>query len=316
MNKAKLAHAITLALTGAALLGAASSAAAANITMYNTFTVESGGDLGHNNSTDGWTRVYDGSDPDTIATGPESQGNKGTIVPWVGTAGGALPFSYTGSSSLNWAAELENCGKLEISRADSIARYSAELATAGLANGAEIDTGAGAWQDNSATPTGWKHQTDIGQIKSSINLTITLTVARVDSPSSPGLVNDNFGITIFDGQDTNVGNYSHHGSWNCPGCATPRPFTNSNPFGTAGLNFLAYSDTVDMVNGLTFQAKAGHVYSVYLGGKGVGQWSQNVSDYALTITAVPEPATLGLFSVALAGMGAVRRHPAKPGTLA
>jgi hypothetical protein len=240
--------------------------------------------------TDGWTRTFDnGTTSPGLATGPESQGNKGTIVPWLGTGGG-LPFSYTGSSHLNWAVDLINNGVVQVSRADAFANY-------GVA--AEIDTGAGAWQDNSATPTGWKHQTDIGIIKTETDLTLTLNLQRLDAPSTPGLPNDNFGITIFTGTDTNTGNYSHHGSWNCPGCASPKPFTNSNPFGTAGLTYLTHDATVDTINGLTFTAKAGQYYTVYLGGAGVGSWSQNVSDYALTISAVPEPASLTLFGAGL-----------------
>ena len=300
MIETKLSKAAAMAIAGVALsAGAVSTASAAGITMYNTFTTASGGDLGHNSATDGWTRVYD-SNGDGTATGPESQGNKGTVVPWVGTAGGALPFGYTGSSSLNWAAELQSCGLLQISRADAQAKYG---------TAAEIDTGAGAWQDNSAKPTGWKHQTDIGIIKSDFDGMVTLHLSRLDNPSAPGLTNDNFGVTIFTGMDTNTGNYSHHGSWNCPTCTTPKPYDASNPFGTAGLTYLTHSGTVNgTTNGLTFSVKAGQYYTVYLGGAGVGSWSQNVSDYALDISAVPEPASLSLFAIASAAMAAAARR--------
>jgi len=306
LTKTKLAKAVALAVAGAALsAGAISTASADGITMYNTFSTASGGDLGHNSSTDGWTRTYDGTDADTIATGPESQGNKGDIVPWVGTAGGALPFNYTGSSSLNWAAELQSGGgALQISRADAVAKYGTS---------AEIDTGAGAWQDNSAAPTGWKHQTDIGIIKSDFDGTVTLHLSRIDTPTS-GIVNDNFGVTIFTGIDTHTTNYSHHGSWNCPTCATPKPFTASDPFGTTGLAYLTHDGTVDGINGVSFHVSAGQYYTIYLGGAGVGTWSQNVSDYAMDISAVPEPASLSLFGIAYAAMAATRRR--KPGQAA
>lgn len=288
--KTKLAQAVAFGITSAVLVFGSSSASAAGTTMYNTFSTASNGDLGHNTITDGWTRTFDnGTTSPGVATGPESQGNKGDIVPWVGTAGGVLPFDYTGSSHLNWAAELQSHGVVEISRADSLARYGFS---------AEIDTGAGAWLDGPQA-TGWKHQTDIGIIKTTTGLTLTLNLARVDSPSAPGLINDNFGITIFTGQDIKTGNYSHHGGWNN---LTNNLIGNSNPFGTIGLSYLIHDGTVDMTNGISFYAKAGVSYSVYLGGAGVGHWAQNVSDYKLTISAVPEPASLSLFGIALAGM--------------
>ncbi|MDD1626686.1 MAG: hypothetical protein LUQ26_04305, partial [Methylococcaceae bacterium] len=92
MIKTKLAKAITLAITGTAISMGASTAFAST-TMYNTFTTAA------SSETDGWTRTYDnGTATPGIATGPKSQGNKGTIVPWLGTSAGALPFGYTGSS--------------------------------------------------------------------------------------------------------------------------------------------------------------------------------------------------------------------------
>lgn len=335
MAKTKLAKAIALAITGTALsAGAVSTASAGGITMYNTFNTATNGDLGHNLQTDGWTRISDASNPavnrpanpalglpayvngDGVKTGPESQGNKGDIVPWVGTPAGALPFNYTGSAVLHWAVELQNCGVLQISRQDAIDKYGYS---------AEIDTGAGAWMDAGTpddpstpdvneyvAPTGWKHQTDIGLLRAQTDLTVTLNLARIGNPSAPGLPNDNFGITIFEGMDDTKSNYSHHGAWNCPDCANPIPLDKSNPWYGAGvgsgMKWLVHDGTVDQTRDLTFNARAGQIYTIALGGAGVGYWRDNISDYALTIKAVPEPATLGLFGVALAAMGAMRRR--------
>lgn len=291
----KLAKAVSLALAGSALtIGSVSSASAH--TMYNIFqTAEP-------TQTDGWVRIYDGNDADVIKTGPESQGNKGTVMPWVGTAGNALPFGYTGSSHLNWAAGLPSTDtKLEISTQDALNRYGFK---------AEIDTGAGAWLDAQATPTGWKHQTDIGLIRAREDMYVTLTPSVI---SGTGYDIQNFGITVFIGMDTNTGNYSHHGAWNCPGCATPRDFTQNNPFGTQGLTYLTHSGNVDANNPLTFLALAGQEYSVYLGGAGVGRWNQNIADYKLEITtsAVPVPAAVWLMGSGLVGLMSFGRKKEK-----
>jgi len=281
-----------LAIAGAVTALMMSATAAEAHVSYNTFTTTA------TSQTDGWTRIFDGADADAIATGPESQGNKGTLAPWLGTSGGALPFGYTGSSHLNWAAEIHAAGdSLEVSAADSLADY-------GVA--AEIDTGAGAWKDTNGT--GWKHQTDIGLIKSNVTQNVTINLSTLGIAGTPPglLVNNNFGVTVFTGMDTNTGNYSHHGSWN----NATKPETNSNPFGTANLTYLTHDATVDSVNGLTFTALAGQIYSIYLGGNGVGTWSQNVSDYKLNITTspVPVPGAVWLFGSALAGFVGLRRR--------
>lgn len=283
MTKTKLA----LAIAGA-VLSASASTASAHV-MYNTFTTVAA------TQTDGWTRVYDGTDADAVATGPESQGNKGSLVPWLGTSGGALPFGYTGSSHLNWAATIHGAGdSLEVSSANALEHY-------GFA--AEIDTGGGAWNDNGTDkdgnltttgPTGWKHQTDIGLIKSLVTQNVTLNLSTVNGLFS------RFGVTVFEGMDTNTGNYSHHGAWN----NASNPFTKDNPFGTTGLTNIGFSDNVDSINGYTFLAEAGKVYSIYLGGVGFSRWNSGVDGYALSITSapVPVPGAVWLFGSAIAGL--------------
>lgn len=281
-----------LAIAGAvsaAIFGATSAEAHV---MYNTFTTTAA------SQTDGWTRTFDGSDADTIATGPESQGNKGTLVPWLGTSG--LPFGYQGSAHLNWAAAIHHNGTMEVSSANALADY-------GFA--AEIDTGAGAWKDDGTSsfgsPTGWKHQTDIGLIKSDINTTVRINLQTL------GSVNNNFGVTVFTGMDATTGDYSHHGSWNNAG----KPENTSNPWYAtgvgSGMNYLMHDATVDATNYIEFFAQAGQVYTIALGGNGVGQWSQNVAGYKMTISAVPVPGAVWLFGSAMAGMvGFGRRRKA------
>ncbi len=304
-TKTKLAKSVTMVLAGAALSAGASTASAH--VMYNTFTTTAA------SATDGWTRVNDIAStntttgvvtpPDGVFTGPESKGNSGNLVPWVGTAGGALPFGYTGSSHLNWAAELHTAGAvLEVSQADSLADYSFA---------AEIDTGGGAWNDNGTTaaggisasgPTGWRHQTDIGLITSHVSQYVTLNLSTVNGLFS------RFGVTVFEGMDTNTANYSHHGAWN----NSTNPFTKENPFGTTGLINKGYSDNVDSTNGYSFLAEAGKIYSIYLGGVGFSRWNAGVDGYALNITTspVPVPGAVWLFGSALAGLVGLRRRKA------
>lgn len=283
MTKTKLA----LAIASAALSVGATSASAST-TMYNTFTTPA------TTATDGWTRIAD-TNGDGYGTGPESQGNKGLILQWAGTSDKKLPFSYAGSSHLNWAVQLTGQGDTaEISGADSLARYGFD---------AEIDTGGGAWRDN-VTPTGWKHQTDIGLIQSDVTQQVHINLVTLGNLTPATF--STFGVTVFDGMDTNTGNYSHHGSWNNP--AAGKPFTMDNPFGTTGLTNIGYSDHVNGTTDFTFTAVAGHVYSLYLGGVDFSKWNTGVDNYKLTMTTsaeaavVPVPGAVWLFGSAVAGM--------------
>ena len=283
LKKLAIAGAVTAAIFGAA-------SAEAHV-MYNTAIASD-----QNGGTDGW--VWNG------------QGNpgydSGTYTPWLGTSGGALPFGYTGQMHLNWAAAIHDYDALTVSEADAAHHYSGAQV--------EIDTGAGAWKD--ANGTGWKHQTDIGLVKTDFDTLVRINIARVN-PSSTILQNDNFGVTVFTGMDTtpkSVRTYSHHGGWNNATITE----TNPSPFYIAsgvsygqGLTHLTYDPTVDMNNYIEFFAEAGQVYTIALGGNGVGTWSQNVSDYALTIKAVPVPGAVWLFGSAMAGMvGFGRRRKA------
>jgi len=280
MTKTKLAKAVTMVLAGAALSAGVSNAFASN-TMYNTFTTAA------TTATDGWTHT-------------NGTANSGTLQPWLGTTGlynDVRPFNYIGSSHLNWAAELTSVGdSAEISAADSLARYSVA---------AEIDTGGGAWRDN-VTPTGWKHQTDIGLVKSDVTQQVHINLMTLGNLTPSTF--SNFGVTVFDGMDTNIGAYSHHGSWNNP--AAGKPYTASNPFGTTGLTNIGYSDHVNGVTDFTFTAQAGQIYSIYLGGVDFSKWNTGVDNYKLKLTTspVPVPGAVWLFGSALAGLVGLRRR--------
>jgi hypothetical protein len=269
-----------LAIAGAvsaAIFGAASAEAHV---MYNTAIATN-----QVSGTDGW--VWNGQGNPGYASG--------TYTPWLGTSGGALPFGYAGATHLNWAAAIHDYDALTVSEAAAAAHYD------GLQ--VEIDTGAGAWLDD--TGKGWKHQTDLGLIKSDFDTLVRINIARVSTPSSPGLLNDNFGVTIYTGMSTAT-SYGHHGAWNNSAAA----FTSNGPWGS-GVTYLTHDGTVNATDYIEFFATAGQVYTVALGGAGVGGWSANVSDYALTVKAVPVPGAVWLFGSAMAGMlGFARRKAA------
>jgi len=121
IKKTKLAKAIAMAITATAISAAGTSGASASATMYNTFQAyplptptNPVVPVTNPGTTDGWT----------WSDGPGKGATTGaTLVPWVGTSGGVRPFGYTGSSALNWAANLTQAGdSLQISQADSFAR--------------------------------------------------------------------------------------------------------------------------------------------------------------------------------------------------
>lgn len=301
MKKNKLAQAVAIALISSA---AVSTASATSTTMYNKYVT------GSASATDGW--VWGGVGVGTPKT--EAQVGVPVVNPnasafaspgFVGTSDsntdgkGDTPFGYIGSSHLNWGARLDAAGdSLQISQADSNSRY-------GFA--AEVDTGAGAWMDDGSSGfgsvTGWKHQTDIGVIQVLEDMQISIAASIVG-----GTAFSNFGMTVFEGMDSNTGNYSHHGAWN-----TITASTASDPFGTSGLAYMTHDGTVDSSNLFTFTAEAGKIYSLYLGGAGVGAWAANVGSYQLDITTspVPVPAAAWLFGTSILGLAGFSRRKKK-----
>jgi len=279
-----LSKAIKFALTGSAMAMSISSANA-SLTMYNTFTTTD------QNSTDGWTR-----------TGGSA--GTGTLQPWVGVTN--RPFNFRGPSALSWAIQLNGAGDSgEISTADSLSHY-------GFA--AEIDTAQGAWQDESAAKTGWRHQIDFGLIRSDTTQTIRLS-ASVVGDAFPSL----FGISLYEGMDNRLGGgWSHHGGWNAGYVAGDTSATNlakintNNPMDITGLKFLDFIDSSGLSphggNYLEFTAEAGKIYTVHIGGRAGGSWNGVKASYALDVAAVPVPGAVWLFGSAIAGMVGMHRR--------
>lgn len=281
MKKTKLAKAVAIAATGAALTLGVSSTASAHV-MYNT---------GSFFGTDGWTMSGGSS-------------NTGTVNAWEGTAGGVRPFDYVGKQALNWAATIHHAGSvLEVSQADSLADY-------GFA--ADIDTANGAWgswQVDPANPTftrGWGHNTDFGLIKSHIDTEIRIDISKVNAGDNI----NNFGITVFTGMDDGTASFNHHGIWNAGYVSgvIEAPAQVDNPFGTNGLTYLTHGDQSSVV----FHAMADQVYSIYLGGNDVGADIFGTPyAYQATISAVPIPAAAWLFASGFMGLASFGRRKQK-----
>lgn len=325
-KQSPLAKAIISTLAGGALFVGLVSGAEAATTMYNTYTTAA------QTATDGWvygfcsactnsTRAiaYDPANPQAYTAGGAAGGGfYGTDAGNPTAYSSALPFGYGGTSHLNWAVHLSAPGdSAEISQADAQSRY-------GYA--AEIDTGGGAWRDDgssnsSGIQTGWKHQTDVGLIKSDTTQTVILNLTNLSE--DPAIYSPRFGITVFQGMDQKTTAYVHHGSWNnvnaipaapsgTPPAQIAHPYDMNNPWGTVGLTNLKYSDNVDNTaqNALSFTAEAGVVYSIYLGGVDFGDWNDKLANYKLNVATapVPIPGAVWLFASALAGLGVFGRR--------
>lgn len=319
-TKTKLAKAVAIAMAGSALsVAVITDASAATTTMYNLSTDLDGAtilDASTPNPTTGGTWVLSGT-TDGWANGANTGGGTGTAATqtWAGTASPTTAaFGYNGAH-LNWGLNITGSqgGTAEISTFDSKARYGVY---------ADIDTAKGAW---SATNTGavfggWRHDLDVGLFKSDATGLVTLTAQGILQPNS------NFGFTIFQGVDS-VTNYNHHGQWNNNNNAQPGAPTSASAFGGSfagsALNasqIVAYSvgsiaaygnNPTQNLNAITFNAVAGQIYTIALGGYRNGDWTTTNDGYKLTVSQVPVPGAVWLFGSAMAGLVGFGRRKSK-----
>ena len=133
----------------------------------------------------------------------------------------------------------------------------------------------------------------------------------------------NFAFTIFKGMDTSIVAYNHHGAWNLGNNSQiGAPTSSSLPGGNTTLsvaNIVAYSigntpTTGTNLNTITFNAEAGQIYTIALGGYRNGAWGLTQDGYKLNVSAVPVPAAVWLFGSAMAGMIGVGRRKNKTGS--
>jgi len=306
-TKTKLAKAVAIAIAGSALsVAAISDASAAATTMYNLST--SGGDDNSTNATnpttggiwalsggtDGWTNG---------AIGP-SVGNGTGASKWAGTSGANnVAFGYTGAH-LNWGLNITggNGGTAEISTVDSFNRYGVY---------ADIDVAKGAWSDAAISgASGWRHDLDLGLFKSDSTGLVTLSAQGILQSGTA------FGFTIFKGVDTAT-SYNHHGAWNA-GNNSAGITSASRPYTTAGglpiSDIVAYSvggASSSNLNTISFNAEAGQIYSIFVGGYRNGDWGDTTDGYKLTVSQVPVPGAVWLFGSAMAGLIGFGRRKSK-----
>ncbi|OAI20382.1 hypothetical protein A1359_20975 [Methylomonas lenta] len=303
MNQTKLAKAIAYTIAGATLAtGSVSTASATVTTMYNlsssagldissnTTDPTTGGTWALSGNTDGWIYGYTA----------DSGNSNATDAKWAGTTGtNSTPFGYT-APHLNWAIEITGGtgGTGEISTFDAFNRYGVY---------ADIDTAKGAWSDQGqAGAIGWRHDLEFGLFKSDTSGTVTLNAEGILQSGT------NFGLTIFKGMSNNT-SYAHHGGWNA----------NSNAFGVtpaslpgggttfAASDIVAYSvggATPSNLNTISFDATAGEIYTIVLGGYRNGHWGATTDGYSLTVSQVPVPGAIWLFGSTLAGFIGVQRR--------
>lgn len=303
----KLAKAISMAIAGVAM-SAGASGAMAGTTMYNTFNAfaaptatDGSPTTGGQPTTDGWVYgtaagVYKGTAPG--AGTPSFVGIGGSS-----SASSSTPFGYAGGAILNWAAQLGGGDSVTISQADSFARYGVY---------ADIDVAKGSWSDASRTTTGasgWKHNTDFGLFQSSVDTQVNLSAVGVKPDLSLDTANA-FGFTIFKGMDASTTAYGHHGAWNAGNNSagiTASSLVPGTSFTTSDI--VAYSvgagavgAATQNISNISFNAQAGQVYTIVMGGYQNGAWNFTAEGYQLAITTVPVPGAVWLFGSAVAGL--------------
>lgn len=224
-----------------------------------------------------------------------------TFAGWTSPSS-AMPFGFD-NERLHWAAEISSGGdSLTVSSQDAHDRYGIW---------ADIDTAKGAWSDGD---NGWEHQIDVGLIRSDVDTDVTINITGLEAPGQVGVWHD-FGVSIYSGMPGGV--WLAHGTWNCgvsyAGCLDGSDtYQVDNPLSASGLSYITHDATVDALNGITFHATAGTVYTVLLGGSSGGSVFGPKEGYALNITTVPIPGALWLFGSALAGLIAASRNRTRP----
>ncbi|QPK61511.1 hypothetical protein IVG45_11410 [Methylomonas sp. LL1] len=312
MKKTKLARAVRLALTtGVLSLGAVSNASAVSTTMYNLST-----GLGSDNSTNTIDPTAGGVWGENLNGGTDGWANGaywqtktiGSIAAqkWAGTGGQtSAPFGYTGAH-MNWGLEFTgNTGNTaEISTFDAFAKYGVY---------ADIDTAKGAWSDANAfkpSAVGWGHNLDTGLFRTDVSGTVTLELQGILQSGT------NFGFTVFKGMDA-MTRYAHHSAWNAGNnqdgiTDDSTPYTIDFDLGTLLpiTDIVAYSvggaNPVNL-NTISFDAEAGQIYTIFLGGYRNGSWGATDDGYRLTVSQVPVPGALWLFGSAVLGLIGVHR---------
>jgi len=308
MKKTKVAKAIAMFATASAICGGAISTAFASDTMYNTYNAFASSTPTDGNPVDGTQPTTDGWVYGKFGTPSAGVGGGNTALGFVGIGGSSAvqqvtPFGYNGGGIVNWGIQLTSTSDSgTISQADSFSRYGVY---------ADIDVAKGAWSDNAVSGAGgWRHNADIGLFQSSVDTVVHLSAQGLTQSST------NFGFTIFQGMDTSTGAYGHHGSWNA-GNNTSGPTSSSLIAG--GTNFtvgqiVAYSvggASPSNLNDIYFNATAGQVYTIVLGGYRNGAWGDTADGYVLNVSAVPIPGAVWLFGSAMAGLGVIGRRKAK-----
>jgi len=287
MKRSQISKAVKIALAGSALAFGAISTASAGTTMYNNY-VSAGGTA----SSLGACGTPGGSAGDACTGGTDGWA---TAAGWSNSMGTGAAYDYAGSPVMHWGVHLDSAGdSATISSQDSFENYGVY---------ADIDVAKGAWLDPAAE-FGWKHDLDVGLFKSAVAQSVTLSMTGTT------LAGD-FGFTILEGMTSSTHSYTHHESWNLnhdgtgtPTSTIPPTFVSNSDYGTTIVNSTREADSYG-INTITFDAEAGQLYTILVGGYKNGTWGDSVNGgYTLEInpSAVPVPAAAWLLGSGLIGL--------------
>jgi len=299
MKRSQISKAVKIALAGSALAFGAISTASAGTTMYNNYV-----STGLTASSVGACGGAEGAAVGDACTG----GTDGWASPaagWSNSMGTGAAFDYVGSPVMHWGVHLGTAGdSAEISTQNSFDKYGVY---------ADVDVAKGAWLDPAAN-FGWKHDLDVGLLKSDVAQTITLSAVGTT-------LTGDFGYTILKGMTSSTHGYTHHQAWNQNHDGTEVARSTMPPAisnGFQGEDTLDYGTNADIVNStreadsygintISFDAEAGELYTILFGGYKNGGWGDSINGgYVLDITstpsAVPVPAAAWLLGSGLIGL--------------
>lgn len=249
-----------------------------------------------------------GGEPTTANTNHAT--SSWTLGSWTG--GSPLDKGYTGNLPATWLANIHHAGDVyEVSKANAIEEGDPDGAgplSSAVSSSFKLQSTNNKWNPANS----WGNALDFGLIDLDVAGNVTIKVqAETGSNFLPG-------FTLFSGWDTSTTS-SKHGTWNVALPAVP-----VNPRGSSGLTYVGQASTssndggvnysYDSINKaveITFLGLNAGKYSLWIGGNGTGNTTDNQQYLAnISVAAVPVPGAVWLFGSAVVGMIGIGRRKA------